>query len=293
MAFTATSKITADEARLIGLYKQTYLDILAKIEGSTDFGLARRTILLARINNDLRNLKIDTDLWLEKELPKQYYAGAKLAQEQLKELKQKTNINLLKNNQVFSQYNKRAVSALVSDASEAFAQAIQGIGRSAKNLTAQAVQREIRESIAKGIVSGDTKKEIVAVVKQQIREQGLEAIRDKGGKRWTLDRYADMLVRTKTTEARNTGLANQMLANGNDLVQVSVNGSKHEGCAKYEGDILSITGETDGYTSLDEAKAGGLFHPNCKHTINAVNVSLAEKTYGWNKDTGEYEKGII
>lgn len=293
MAFTAENTILANEQQLIKLYKDTYLKILGEIDNSTDFGLARRTVLLAKINNDLRELKIDTDLWLEKNLPKEYYSGAKLAQAQLLELKKKTNVDLYKSQQVFSQYNKRAVSAMVADTSEAFAQAMQGLGRSVRGLTSRAVQQEIKESIAQGVLSGDTRKTIVAKVKQQIRDEGLEALRDRSGKKWTIDRYADMLVRTKMVEARNTGLANQMLANGNDLVQVSVNGSSHEGCAQFEGEVLSITGETDGYTSLDDAKAGGLFHPNCKHTINAVNVSLAEKTYGYNKDTGEYEKGIL
>lgn len=293
MAFTEARYIVANEEQLIKLYKDTYLKILAQIDSSKDFTLARRAILLARINNDLRNLQVDTDRWLERELPKQYYAGARLAQDQLRELRKATNVDLLKMTSITTQYNKRAVAAMVSDASTSFAQSIQGVARAVKNLTGIATQQEIKASIAQGVVSGSTRKEIVATVKAQIRETGLDAIKDKGGRTWTLDRYSDMLVRTKMVEARNTGMANQMLANGNDLVQVSRNGSKHKECAQYEGKVLTITGDTPGYTTLDDAKAGGLFHPNCKHTINAINISLAEKTYGYNTTTGEYEQGLL
>jgi hypothetical protein len=37
----------------------------------------------------------------------------------------------------------------------------------------------------------------------------------------------------------------------------------------------------------------GLFHPNCQHTINAIDPELARETYGWNAFTGQYEKGVL
>ena len=33
----------------------------------------------------------------------------------------------------------------------------------------------------------------------------------------------------------------------------------------WQGKVLSITGKTKGYPTLEEAKAAGLFHPNCRH----------------------------
>lgn len=36
----------------------------------------------------------------------------------------------------------------------------------------------------------------------------------------------------------------------------------------WGGKVLSLTGETPGYPTMAEAKAAGLFHPNCRHTYS-------------------------
>jgi hypothetical protein len=61
-----------------------------------------------------------------------------------------------------------------------------------------------------------------------------------------------------------------------DLVQVNGHSSfPNSPCLPFEDAILSLTGKTKGYTTLDEAKAQGLFHPNCIHhfgvTIDVLN----------------------
>ena len=38
-------------------------------------------------------------------------------------------------------------------------------------------------------------------------------------------------------------------------------------CASWEGVVLSVSGNSSTYPSLDSARASGLFHPNCKHTL--------------------------
>ena len=37
--------------------------------------------------------------------------------------------------------------------------------------------------------------------------------------------------------------------------------------SRWEGRIVSLTGATDGFPTMEEAKADGLFHPNCTHRI--------------------------
>lgn len=194
---------------------------------------------------------------------------------------------------LFTQPNKLQISALVDDASKSFGDALTLVGRNVRSITTQAFQREIRARIAEGVVTAETRKQIVAGVKQQLRDRGLTALVDRGGKNWTLDRYADMLARTKLREARNTGLGSKMLENGQDLVQVSINGSDHEACADWEGKILSMTGKTDGFDTVDQATSDGLFHPNCKHTVNPIEPKLAERTFGWDIDNATYKQGII
>lgn len=194
---------------------------------------------------------------------------------------------------LFTQPNKSQVAALIDDSSKSFGDALTTVGRTARNITAKAFQQETRAKIAEGTLSGETRKQIVARVKDQLVQNGTTSLVDKGGRSWSVDRYADMLARTKLAEARNSGLATKMLENNQDLVQVSINGSDHPACADWEGQILSITGNTDGYDTVDDATADGLFHPNCRHTLNPIEPDLASKTYGWDVNAGEYSQGVF
>jgi len=73
------------------------------------------------------------------------------------------------------------------------------------------------------------------------------------------------VARTTTMEAHLQGTANRLVEQGHDLVKVSTHRGACELCQPWQGKILSITGKTEGYPTLEEAKAAGLFHPNCRH----------------------------
>ena len=280
--------IEAKVAQLTKLYQRAYRDIYNEIATATDFGRIQRRAILKQIQQTLDQLGVDTAKWLETEMPAAYREGMKEAVRDL----QIANAQI-SSRATFSLLNQRAVSALIDDASRAFAESMTIANRSAANILNTAVQRTIRERIAEKLIGGVTRKEIVAAVRNELVSRGISGLVDKSGKAWTLDRYADMLARTKITEAVNTGLANKMLENGYDLVEVSRNGSDHKGCAVWEGQILSLTGKTRGYPTVEYAKAQGLFHPSCKHRLSVIsNPELAKQTYGYNPDTGKYEKGI-
>lgn len=193
---------------------------------------------------------------------------------------------------LFTPIDRQTIKVLVDASTASFADALTTVGRSVRNITTDMFQQEVKARIAEGTVTGETRASIAANIKQKIEDQGITALKDKGGRSWSLDRYAEMLTNTQLREARNTGLANKMLQNSNDLVQVSSNGSAHIECADYEGQILSLNGDTPGYDTVDDATAAGLFHPNCQHTINAIEPDLAQMTYGWSTDDEAYIQGI-
>jgi len=66
-------------------------------------------------------------------------------------------------------------------------------------------------------------------------------------------------------QAHLEGTANRLVEQGHDLVKVSTHRGACELCQPWQGKILSITGKTEGYPTLEEAKAEGLFHVNCRH----------------------------
>jgi Phage minor capsid protein 2. len=265
-------------AKITATFKASYEEIINEIQGATNFGVANRKAILSQIDNILEDLAKVASSEIEKDIPKYYQQGANEAVAQLKNANAPIDIKT-----GFNQIHKQAIFALVDDTSTAFGESLSGVSRTANALLGRAVREGITQKIAKGAIAGDALREVKQQIKGVLAEDGLTALVDRGGKKWDLDRYAEMLFRTKMVEARNRGLANRMVENGYDLVQVSAHGAT-DVCGDWEGKILSLTGDTDGYDTVADAEADGLFHPNCKHAINALIPSLARETKAYYPD---------
>lgn len=93
--------------------------------------------------------------------------------------------------------------------------------------------------------------------------------------------YAEMLARTMTAityrEAAQKAILDKF-GNLGDLVEIMGDSDYDEcqECKQYEHQILSLTGQTKGYTTIDEAKKQGLFHPNCIHWFEVTDRVLNE-----------------
>lgn len=260
-------------------FKRAQRAIENEIFSATDFGVANRQAILAQIDNIVDDLAIKVDGFVQDELPLYYDRGISDADKQLKNVG--ANLGL---SERFNLVHQDAILALVDDTARAFAESMTGVKRSARTVLGKAVREEITQAMAKGLIGGEATRTVKSAIKEIVREQGISALVDKGGKKWTLDRYSEMLFRTKAVEARNRGIANRMVEFNYDLVQVSNHRSSHDACARWEGRILSVTGATKGYPTVAEAEAAGLFHPNCKHAINALIPSLARQTEAYNPD---------
>lgn len=279
---------TIDKAeldRLIRVYRKAEKDILDTVANATDFGQARRAEQLLQIDTILTQLGSETGDWLGQNIPAQYTRGTTDL------IKQLQSINVeLKESSTMSIIDRRAVAAMISETQEAFAAGLTAVSKNAARVLSNAAKEAIKDELATGRILGETRKEVSARIKAAIQRDGISALVDKGGRPWSLDRYAEMLARTKMVEARNTGLANKMVANGYDLVEVSMHMSDHKECARYEGKILSLTGKTPGYPTLEQAMRNGLLHPNCQHQINAVRTDYAAITTAYDPRTGSYHQ---
>lgn len=269
----------AQIARLTATFKSAYRDIAREIEGATNFGVANRRAILRQIEAILKDLGVDVGAFIEKEIPIYYKAGSAEAVLELKNVHAPIPIPT-----GFNRVHKDAIDALVSDTAKAFGESLTGVNRSAQLLMSRVTREAITQNIAKGLIGGEADRRVRASVIGSLQTQGLDALIDRGGKTWSLDRYAEMLFRTKMVEARNRGLVNRMVQNEYDLVQVSSHGADDD-CGPWEGQILSITGDTPGYPTLSDAEAAGLFHPNCKHAINTLVPSLAAQTRAYDPTT--------
>lgn len=275
--FTKTVQLNEENiSKLTTLYKQAYAQIVAEIETASNFGVANRKAILSQVQEILLELGSEINDITTEEIGKYYAEGQAEAGTQLKKVGAEVAVDTQ-----FNKIHKEAVLALVDDTQRAFAESIQGVNRSATRLLGKAVREQITQQLALGKITGETLRHIKQNIVGILREEGLAALIDKGGRPWELDRYAEMLIRTKAVEARNRGLVNRFAENEYDLVQVSAHGAD-DVCGDWEGKILSVTGNTSDYPTVDEAEADGLFHPNCRHAINALTPELAGITNAYN-----------
>ena len=269
--------------KLVKVFKRAYKDIVAEITTATDFGAYNRRVILARIESHLTRLGVDVEIFLRDELPEYYKMGADDAIRQLKRVDADIAVE-----HGFNIVHQDAILALIDDTSKSFAESLSTVNRAAGRLLNKATQDLLTYQLAEGTISGKALRTVRQTIKGTLQEDGLAGLVDRAGRRWSLDSYAEMLIRTKAVEARNTGLANRMVENGYDLVQVSQHPGACPLCTPWEGKVLSVTGETKGYPTVADAEATGLFHPNCRHAINTIVPKLAEKTKAYSTKTGKY-----
>lgn len=123
------------------------------------------------------------------------------------------------------------------------------------------------------------------VVLNDLAARGLTGFTDSKGRRWSLDAYAEMATRTAASRLHLSTQLSLMAQAGNDLVIVDdpSMAAPCPLCRPYEGKVLSLSGKSKGsstitdasgtertetvMTSLADAVAHGLLHPNCRHSL--------------------------
>jgi hypothetical protein len=92
-----------------------------------------------------------------------------------------------------------------------------------------------------------------------------------------MDNYTDMAARTVTAQARIRAKEMEFLAHGQNLVRISHHLPTCPLCAPWNGVIVSLAEPTEEYPhTLDEARAAGLLHPACIHSISLMAPGFSE-----------------
>lgn len=139
---------------------------------------------------------------------------------------------------------------------------------------------DIQKELGSSIITGENRRKATARVSEVFAREALYCfkVEDKNGvvRNLPLDHYAKTVVKTKLRTAHNTGSENRYKENGIDLVIVDKHFPTCEACAKKQGIVISLSGDTPGYISKDEI---GLppFHPNCRHTIRPYVIKYKTK----------------
>ncbi|MGW7197229.1 phage minor capsid protein [Streptomyces chryseus] len=170
--------------------------------------------------------------------------------------------------------------------------------------------RRIVSNVAGGIGLGTrTRRQATQDAMQQWADEGIATFTDRSGRRWKLTSYAEMAVRTATGRAAVEGHMRSLAAAGIDLVIVSDSPRECPLCRPWERRVLSIGGPDqpaevevehaieDGRMitvhvagNLNSARAAGLQHPNCRHSVSAYTPGVTPVGNAIS-DPGGYEAG--
>lgn len=273
-------RVDIDEAsikQLVKLYRDAY-----KYVRHTIFETGNRSVTIisvgqARllIQQRLQQLAREASGWAGEQIPRMYDRGQQDAVAELRSFHDPRTdaiaaaiaLGTLR----LSQLHDEAVQTQTTELTNRLNEATNTMYRSADKTLSQLLRQSIANRIdrTEGLA---TRQELRRQVLQAFDENGVYGLLDASGKRWSPHVYADMVSRTLSAQTRNTALSNSLRSQGYDLVRVSAHGAS-DACREWEDAILSLSGETPGYFTVDDATGAGLFHVNCQHSLDPVDVN--------------------
>ena len=264
-----------DANRIINVYKSTYKRILdylvseLSINGElTDINHNTYMSMMAQIEQMLSTMEIDVRDLMTEVIEKEFMRGTIYHYAVISGV---TDIGQIMRDIPYSQINWSKANQLIEDTMEDLL--------TSTTFTKKNIKKLVKETVAKHIQLGALEGESYKVIKRNIikdltikglsktiKDKGFVGIIDKSGRKWGIMNYTDMLVKTKMQQAYTEGLKEEALESGIDLAQIPYKGAT-DSCARFEGMIISMTGQTKGFYTYDQLQATNLiFHPRCRHT---------------------------
>jgi hypothetical protein len=151
------------------------------------------------------------------------------------------------------------------------------------------VYREVvTKAAAAPALGAQTRRQAAQTALDRFADRGVTGFVDRAGRSWDMRSYVEMASRSVLGRATVEAHTDRLGAAGVDLVLVSQAPEECPLCRPWERKILARTGAPgkrevevehaveDGEMvtvtvagSLDEARAAGLMHPNCRHSVSA------------------------
>ncbi|MFI9203326.1 phage minor capsid protein [Streptomyces sp. NPDC053048] len=199
----------------------------------------------------------------------------------------------------------QAVDRLAAETIETVTATHRGILRA----TEDGYRQVVAEVTAAPLLGTESRRQATQQAMQRFADRGVSSFRDRSGRRWQLTSYAEMAVRTSVARAATEAHMTTLAAAGVDLVVVSSSPRECPLCRPWERKVLSIGGPSGARTvdvehathdgrmvrvdvagSLDEARAAGLQHPNCRHSVSSYAPGIT-RVQDAEPDPAGYEAG--
>lgn len=208
---------------------------------------------------------------------------------------------LAKGNIVNQKYQKGLEGGFFSlneDKMHALIKAITHDMTKAEHAMLRMVNDQYRKTIFKAQVMSNsgafTLQQSIDAATRDFLKAGINCIQYKDGRRVNIASYAEMYIRTSTKRAKLISEGDVRKSYGIHTVRISRYGQCSETCLPWQGKVYvddvwsggtKEEAEEKNLTLLSEAIAGGLFHPNCKHTMTTYFYNF-KKSLGKLQDDG-------
>lgn len=110
---------------------------------------------------------------------------------------------------------------------------------------------------------------------EQFANRGITSFVDNAGRAWDMETYAEMATLTAIERATREGYLDSMHEFGYDLAQISDHYGACPICEAWQGVVVSISGTSRSYPSLQEAESSGVFHPRCMHDLAVYHEGIS------------------
>lgn len=300
-------------AHVVGLYEKAELEMMARTARALSKGLddplwvqkkmAELRAYKAGMQQLLTDLKKEVQQGVETSITKAYHRGGMTAALEIQDIRKTTGFD--------PPGGMRAVEHLTQETLGNVLATHPRILRETEDFYRAAVSN----SSAQVLLGTTTRRQATQQALNEFAKKGITGFVDKAGRNWNLGSYVEMAMRTGTGRAAVQGHVDRLQANGIDLVIVSDAPRECPLCRPWEGKILSLGGQDEevqtkaktktgmenkttqptrkrsgGYPTLDEARAAGLMHCNCRHTVSAYFPGIT-RPMGETADPVGYQAG--
>jgi len=250
---------------ILRMFKEAQRELIAVIEKmgkGSSFATFRRKHLLV-IDRIVAAMDREAKQWAKEALPPIMDAGAEETYEKMKKIKEKEfGVS-------FSGVSREMVNVFLEQAWGDFGTTMIGLKKSAKNAALD--KRKIQERIFKGFVQGTSATRTQQEIMNDLRKEGFTVLKGRNGfgRKWSLESYTNMLVRTQNVTAYSLGAKAQSLGAGRRYMIIPT-------LRDIDGEDICNEWERRKYVDLMNDPLPP-YHPNCGHTPQPVSFEQLQK----------------
>ena len=180
----------------------------------------------------------------------------------------------LAGNKTLSDMDRNALQIIIDNLGGRLEDSLATVGRRVDDIYRREGLRAAAQAIAKGAVDDDAVKRF----HDKLVKDGITSFTDKSGRKWGLETYAKMSLKTTMMEATNTGAENLIRERGFDIIQIGHTGrfEPDKLCSPHHNKKYSLFGRTSSlplFTPSDKPP----YHPNCEHFIKLAPEAASER----------------